>query len=129
MIFPDDLEQWRRAMAELHAAIVPDQDSRAAVKAAAALWSRCAANSAPPPVAELLLNAMEIGYAAAGRPPRQRLRRSAAGLAPHPGGTLSQPRRSLIILEGPQEPAAAASPMPASPARRPPPRRRSGSSA
>lgn len=61
----DDIRSWTDAVAALHTNAVHDQDARAAAEAAANLWSGFGFRDAPPEVLEMLLRAVEAGYATA----------------------------------------------------------------
>jgi hypothetical protein len=61
----DDIRSWVEAVASLHNTVVHDQDARAAAEAAAHLWSGFGYRDAPPHVLEMLVQAIEVGYATA----------------------------------------------------------------
>jgi hypothetical protein len=61
----DDIRSWVGAVASLHNNAVRDQDARAAAEAAANLWSGFGFLDAPTEVLEMLLQAIEAGYATA----------------------------------------------------------------
>ena len=63
---PDpDLSSWAAATAGVHEVVVPAQDACAAAEAAARLWSEFGFHHAPTPVLEMLVQAIEAGYATA----------------------------------------------------------------
>jgi hypothetical protein len=57
------IDDWVRAVSELHASVVPDgRYARAAAEAAAILWSGSGYQDAPPRVQQMLVQAIEVGY-------------------------------------------------------------------
>jgi hypothetical protein len=67
----DDVRGWVVAVASLHDHAVQDQDACAAADAAAQLWSGLGFRAAPTPVLEMLVQAIDAGYAAALRDLRE----------------------------------------------------------
>jgi hypothetical protein len=61
----DDIRGWVDAVASLHHNAVHDQDARAAADAAANLWSGLGFRDAPTDILEMLVQAIEAGYATA----------------------------------------------------------------
>jgi hypothetical protein len=61
-----EADSWAQAIADLRDSVVHDPvDGRIAEQAAARLWSGSGYHGAPAPIAEVLVQAIEIGYASA----------------------------------------------------------------
>lgn len=61
----DDIRSWVDAVTTLHNKAVHDQDARAAAEAAANLWSGFGFLDAPTAILDMLVQAIEAGYATA----------------------------------------------------------------